>query len=201
MTALPDKLSLLEIDTELEEIIEEVQALNVANEELPAQLMERFESFCSAYEQRADKIGHFVRMMEFRERCCRQEAARLLGRARAAEGSVKRTKSMVMYLLMKRGLPRLEGHQYTFRIQANSQDSVRITDESLVPLACQRIHLNVDGTMWETVLSFLPEELAFAFVRAIEGKVPDTTAIKAAVSRNEEVPGAEVKRGYHLRVA
>lgn len=175
--------------------------MDVENDELPNELLDRLQVFCRAYEEKADRVGHFVRMMEFREQYCRQEAARLLDRARVAENKVKRTKSMMMYLLAKRGLSRLEGQKFTFRIQSNSQDSVRILDGTALPIPYQRIQLNLDGTMWETVLSLLPEELVTVLEKAIEAKVPDTTAIKAAVARNELVPGAEVRRGCHLRVA
>ncbi len=201
MKTSAEGLSLFQIDAELDEIVEEAQSLNVPDEALPSELLDRFQLFCRAYEEKADRIGHFVRIMEFREQCCRQEAARLLDRARVTEGKVKRTKAMVMYLLMKRGLSKLEGQQFTFRIHSNSQDSVRILDEAAVPIRCQRIQLNVDGTMWETILSSLPDELTATLEGAIQAKVPDTAAIKAAVSRNEDVPGVEVKRGYHLRVA
>jgi hypothetical protein len=35
----------------------------------------------------------------------------------------------------------------------------------------------------------------------IQGTKPDTDAIKAAAMCQDEVAGADVKRGYHLRVA
>lgn len=200
MKTSAEGLSLFQIDAELDEIVEEAQSLNMPNEKLPNELLDRLQVFCREYEEKADRIGHFIRIMESREQYCRQEAARLLDRARVAEGKVRRTKAMVMYLLMKRGLYRLEGRQFTFRIQSNSQASVRIFDEGAVPIGNKRIELSVTGAMWETVLSFLPDELATALQNTIGAMVPDTDAIRAAASRNESVPGAEVKRGYHLRV-
>lgn len=55
--------------------------------------------------------------------------------------------------------------------------------------------------LWETILSYLPEDLERALVACIQETKPDTEAIKAAVFRHEEVAGAEVRRGSHLRVA
>jgi hypothetical protein len=55
--------------------------------------------------------------------------------------------------------------------------------------------------IWETVLSLLPDELARTLESSIQETRPDSDAIKAAVAQNEVVPGAEVRRGTHLRVA
>ena len=50
-------------------------------------------------------------------------------------------------------------------------------------------------------LSLLPNELAKALESSIQETRPDNDDIKAAVVQNEVVPGAEVRRGTHLRVA
>ena len=53
----------------------------------------------------------------------------------------------------------------------------------------------------ETILAYLPEELERSLVTCIQETKPDVEAIKAADSRREQVAGAEVRRGCHLRVA
>jgi hypothetical protein len=108
---------------------------------------------------------------------------------------------MVLYYLLSRDLKKIEGYQFTLRAQKNSQDSVRITDEAAVPKCYCRIDARITGVIWETVLSLLPEELAKALESSIQETRPDNDAIKAAVSQNEVIPGAEVRRGTHLRVA
>ena len=67
---------------------------------------------------------------------------------------------MVLYYLLSRDLKKIEGYQFTLRAQKNSQDSVRITDEAAVPKCYCRIEARIDGVVWETVLSLLPDELA-----------------------------------------
>ena len=52
-----------------------------------------------------------------------------------------------------------------------------------------------------TVLSLSPDELGRTLEASIREIKPDNDAIKAAVAQNEFVPGAEVRRGTHLRVA
>jgi hypothetical protein len=108
---------------------------------------------------------------------------------------------MVLYYLLSRDLKKIEGYQFTLRAQKNSQDSVRITDEDAVPKCYCRIDARIDGVVWETILSMLPEELARSLELSVQETRPNSDAIKAAAMRNEQVPGAEVRRGSHLRVA
>ena len=176
---------------------EQVESEGEPSEDLVA----RFQQFCEAHGEKVDRIGRFVRMMEAREQYCRSEAARLTDRARAAAGKVERTKNMVLYYLLSRDLKKIEGYQFTLRAQKNSQDSVRITDEAAVPKSYCRIDARIDGVIWETVLSLLPDELAKALESSVQDTRPNADAIKSAAMRNEHVPGAEVRRGSHLRVA
>ncbi len=145
--------------------------------------------------------GSLLKSAEAREQYCRSEAARLTDRARAAAGKVERTKNMVLYYLLSRDLKKIEGYQFTLRAQKNSQDSVRITDEAAVPQCYCRIDARIDGVVWEAVLSMLPDDLAKDLESCIQETRPDNEAIRAAVSHNEPVPGTEIRRGSHLRVA
>ncbi len=164
-------------------------------------LVARFQQFCEAHGEKVDRIGRFVRMMEAREQYCRSEAARLIDRARAAAGKMEQTKNMVLYYLLSRDLKKIEGYQFTLRAQKNSQDSVRITDEAAVPKCYCRIEARIDGLVWETALSLLPDELSKYLESSVQEMRPNADSIKAAAMRNERVPGTEVRRGSHLRVA
>ena len=193
--------SLFEIDVELDSLLDEIEEQTAQGGEPAGELVARFQQFCSAHSDKVDRIGRFVRIMEAREQYCRSESARLTDRARAAAGKVERSKNMVLYYLLSRNLKKIEGYQFTLRAQKNSQDSVRITDEAAVPKSYCRIHARIDGVVWETVVSILPDELAKALESSVQEIRPDADAIKVAAVRNEHVPGAEVRRGSHLRVA
>jgi hypothetical protein len=201
MTSISENCSLFEIDTELDTLLEQIEEQVETEGEPSEELLSRFREFCAAHGEKVDRIGRFVRMMEAREQYCRAEAARLGDRARAAANKVDTTKSMVLFYLMSRELRKIEGREFTLRIQKNSQDSVRITDQAAVPKCYCRIEARVTGVIWETVLSLLPDELAKALESSVQETRPDNDAIKAAVAQNEAVPGAEVRRGTHLRVA
>jgi Siphovirus Gp157 len=201
MTSISENCSLFEIDTELDDILEQIEEQVETEGEPSEELLSRFREFCAVHGEKVDRIGRFVRMMEAREQYCRAEAVRLGERARSTANKVDRTKSMVLFYLMSRELRKIEGREFTFRVQKNSQDSVRILDESSLPTAYRKIEARVDGVLWETVLSCLPEELERAMAACVHETKPDTEAIKAASIRQEEVAGAEVRRGSHLRVA
>jgi hypothetical protein len=201
MASIAESHSLFEIDMELDGLLEEIEGQVESEGQAAEDLVDRFQQFCGAHGEKVDRIGRFVRMMETREQFCRSEAARLNDRARAAAGKVERTKNMVLYYLLSRDLKKIEGYQYTLRAQKNSQDSVRITDEAAVPKSYCRIDARIDGVIWETVLSVLPDELSRSLESSVQETRPNTDAIKAAAMRNEHVPGTEVRRGSHLRVA
>jgi hypothetical protein len=201
MTSVVGSHSLFEIDNELDDLLEQIDQQVEAEGEPSEELLSRFREFCAAHGEKVDRIGRFVRMMEAREQFCRAEAARLGERARSAANKVDRTKSMVLFYLMSREVKKIEGREFTLRIQKNSQDSVRILDEINLPMAYRKVEARVAGVLWETALSCLPEELERAMAACVHEMKPDTEAIKAASMRHEEVAGAEVRRGSHLRVA
>jgi hypothetical protein len=200
MASIAEANSLFEIDMELDGLLEEIQEQVESQGEASEDLVARFQQFCEAHGEKVDRIGRFVRMMEAREQFCRSEAGRLNDRARIAAGKVERTKNMVLYYLLSRDLKKIEGREFTLRAQRNSQDSVRITDEAAVPKSFCRIDAWIPGIIWETVLSILPDELARTLESSVQETRPDNDAIKSAVAQSEVVPGAEVRRGLHLRV-
>lgn len=200
MASIAEENSLFEIDMELDSLLEEIQEQVEAGGEPSEALVARFDQFCEAHGEKVDRIGRFVRMMEAREQFCRTEASRLNDRARVAAGKVERTKNLVLYYLLSRDLKMIEGQQFTLRAQKNSQDSVKITDEAALPLCFCRIDARIDGSVWQTVLSLLPDQLAMALMSSIQEKRPNTEAIKMAAMEDGQVPGTEIRRGSHLRV-
>jgi hypothetical protein len=200
MSMIADTNSLFEIDTELDGLLDEIEEQTAQGGEPAEEIVARFQQFCSAHGEKVDRIGRFLRRMEAREQFCRAEVVRLSDRARAAAGKVERTKNMVLYYLMSRKLKAIEGREFTLRAQKNSQDSVRITDEAALPASFRRIDARIGGVLWETVLANLPDELSRMLESAVDESRPDTDTIKAAIQREEEVPGAELRRGWHLRI-
>src|SRR5580658_1579163 len=153
MASIAEANSLFEIDMELDGLLEGIEEQVESEGQAAEDLVARFRQFCEVHGEKVDRIGRFVRMMEAREQYCRAEAARLGDRARAAANKVDRTKSMVLFYLMSREMRKIEGREFTLRIQKNSQDSVRIINEPALPVAYQRVEARISGVLWETILS------------------------------------------------
>ncbi len=201
MASIAEANSLFEIDMELDSLLEQIQEQVEAGGEPSEDLVARFHQLCDAHGEKIDRIGRFVRMMEAREQFCRNEASRLSDRARAAAGKAERTKNLVLYYLLSRDLKKIEGQQFTLRAQKNSKESVRIIDDTALPLCLCRIAARIDGSVWQTVLSLLPDQLVMALMSSIQEKRPNAEAIKMAAMQDGQVPGTEIWRGSHLRVA
>jgi hypothetical protein len=201
MSATAQENSLFEIDAELDTLLDEIQEEIENRGEAGAYLMDRFQKFCEAHSEKVDRIGRFLRMMEARMLYCKSEAARLQERSRLADNKIARTKCMVLYYLKSRDLRKIEGREFTLRLQKNSQDSVRIIDETQVPLAFREVDVRVQGSLWESVLECLPLDVKVALLACIQQKMPNNEAIRQAIGHGEIVPGAEVHRGSHVRVA
>jgi Siphovirus Gp157 len=201
VASIAQEYSLFEIDCELDNLLdrieEEIETLGEASPEL----IDRFQAFCEAHGEKADRIGRFLRMMEARVQYCRSEASRLQDRARRCDRKVTQTKNMVLYYLLSRELKKIEGREFTLRIQKNGQDSVRFTDESQVPMRLRKVEAIFDGQVWEEVVAAVPCEMKHTLMASIRETVPSNEAIKQAVQGGIPVPGAEVYRGNHLRVA
>jgi hypothetical protein len=199
--AMSDGDTLFEIDRELDSLLDEIEEQVEEHGSASSELMERFRQFCDAECEKVDRIGRFLTLMDNRLKYCRQQADRFQTRARCADAKMVRTKNMVLYFLAARGLKKIEGREFTLRLQRNSQDSVEITDESLVPMNCRELELRVPGRIWEAVLALLPGDTSKTLASCMRCNTPSNEAIKEAASRRENVPGALIKQGVHLRVA
>ena len=201
MASIAQEHSLFDIDRELDILLDDIEEEIENRGEASAELVDPFQQFCEAHGEKADRIGRFLRMMEARVQYCRSEATRLQERARSSERKATQTKYMVMYYLKSRELRKIEGREFALRIQKNSQDSVRFTDETLVPVRYRTVAARIDGSLWERLIESLPEDLSRPLMASIQDATPSNEAIKQAVQNQIAVPGAEVYRGDHLRVA
>ena len=85
MASIAQEYSLFEIDRELDDLLDRIEEEIETLGEAPPELIDRFQVFCEAHGEKADRIGRFLRMMEARVQYCRTEAARLQERARCCD--------------------------------------------------------------------------------------------------------------------
>jgi hypothetical protein len=198
---MSDGNTLFEIDHELDSMLDQIEEEVEENGTASPELLERFRQFCEAESEKVDRIGRFLTLMDNRLKYCRQQAEHFQKRARTADSKVVKTKNMVLYFLMSRGLKKIEGKEFTLRMQKNSQDSVEITDGGQVPITYRELELRIPGRLWQEILAFLPEDTSKVLANCVRDNRPNNDAIKEAASRLGEIPGAQVKRGVHLRIA
>ena len=72
--------------------------------------------------------------------------------------------------------------------------------KSVTRYAAIREALDKDMTT-DLVLAAVPEETANALKMSVRDERPSNEAIKVAASRSEQTPGAQIRRGVHLRVS
>lgn len=192
---MSDGNTLFEIDREMDSLLDEIEEQAEEYGSASPEVLEKFRQFCDAENEEVDRIGRFLTLMDNRMKYCRQQADRFQMRPRSADAKMVRTKKMVLYFLAARGLKKIEGREFTLRLQKNSQDSVEITDASQVPIACRELELRIPGRVWQAVLAFLPEDTSKLLASCIRDDTPSNGAIKEAANRCEEVPGARIKRG------
>jgi Siphovirus Gp157 len=142
---MSDGNTLFEIDRELDSLLDEIEEQAEGHGSASPELLEKFRQFCDAESEKVDRIGRFLTLMDNRMKYCRQQADRFQARARSADAKIVSTKNMVLYFLAARGLKKIEGREFTLRLQKNSQDSVEITDQSQIPMACRELDLRVPG--------------------------------------------------------
>jgi hypothetical protein len=155
---MSDGNTLFEIDRELDSLLDLIEEEAEETGSASPELLERFQQFCDAESEKVDRIGRFLTLMDSRMKYCRQQADRFQARARSADAKIMSTKNMVLYFLAARGLKKIEGREFTLRLQKNSKDSVEITDVGQVPIAFRELDLCIPGRIWEAVLAFLPED-------------------------------------------
>jgi hypothetical protein len=192
--------SLFEIDRELDLIFDQYQTEIEENGEACQKTIDIINGFIDAFGVKVDRIGGFLKTLEYRADVCRHEAERLTTRARVAENKISSLKKCVLYFLVSRNLVKIEGARYAIRRQKNSQDTVSINDLNLVPMQFKRIESRLDGATWERILEALPPDLRQEGEASVRERLPAKDAI-ALAAKTEEVPGATVRREQHLRVS
>ena len=195
-----DDNSLLEIDQELDAVLEQIEDEIEEQGEASKQSMDLLQVFAEAMNLKVDRIGRYLSVMETRAAHCKKEAARLAARAKRAESKTGRTKQMVLYYLESHNLARLETDETTLRRQKNSQDSVIVTSDAVIPTDLMRYELKVDGELWMKLLPVLPKDLATALESTVKSAEPLHAAIKQYFAEGKSIEGVQVKRLFHLRV-
>lgn len=201
--ALPFAPSLYEIEQDLAALLD-TEAL--VTEEQEAEFRGDLAVALEASVEKRDRVGQFLRHCDMQAANCDTEIKRLQERKKSFEAAEGRMRQYVQLVIEglgpdAKGKPKkLEGKAITFSLRA-CPVSVEIADPGLVPSAYKTVTVTLPMPLWQSVLASVPDldRNPLHVSKAIE--TISRTAVKAAIDRGEEVPGADLNiGGYSLVV-
>jgi hypothetical protein len=202
--ALSNSMSLFEIDESLSLLMDSaVEAAVENNGEIPAELNQALFDYCAAFGQKVDNIARYIRSQEFEARNAKAEIERLEQRKDAAEHRVERLKGLVKFFMECRNIRSMKGVLNTISLRKNSQDSLILTDMTHLPAEFWRVALVLNGTKWQELISYLPQDHAFRALfenPQFLKREPDNASVRAALAAGTVLEGAELRRGHHVRL-
>jgi hypothetical protein len=203
---LASEMTLFELDESLSILMESAtdEAAN-NNGEIPEELRQALLDYCEAFGAKVDNIANYIKSQEFDARNAKAEIDRLQSRQAAAENKVERLKGLLKYFMETRGLLRMKGRLNTISLRKNSQDSLIVDSVDRIPSEYCRVSITFPVPELEELLRYLPEEHSLrarltpnhdGFVR----REVDNAKLRTALASSIPVPGAELRRGQHVRL-
>jgi hypothetical protein len=150
--------------------------LDVPDEELTDEQREVMNSYLdelgSQEQDKVDNFAQFIRVEAARAEVLKEEAARLASKARTASNRIAYLKDRYLDVMQRNGLQKIRGQIYAISVRAS--EIVTITNEAILP---ERYVVEKTTIM------------------------PDKLAIRDALKKGEDIPGAILDKSYSLRVA
>ena len=203
---LASEMTLFELDESLSILMESAtdEAAN-NNGEIPEELRQALLDYCEAFGAKVDNIANYIKSQEFDARNAKAEIDRLQSRQAAAANKVERLKGLLKYFMETRGLLRMKGRLNTISLRKNSQDSLIVDRVDEIPSEYCRVSITLPVPELEELLRYLPEEHSLrarltpddnGFIR----REVDNAKLRTALASSIPVPGAELRRGQHVRL-
>lgn len=168
-----DGLTLYEVETELMESFQQVQALQESgNEDDLATALACLEAYIKESVAKRDRVGKFLETLESTEASIDSEIKRLQDRKKRIERTRESMCSYILMIMSKIGVTKLEGTLFSFKARKNPV-SVVIESEASIPAEFMR----------------QPDPPA---------PKPDKKAIKEALQAGAVVPGARLTQETRL---
>lgn len=184
--------SLFEIDDELQSLMERAH-----EEESGAGLTEDTKQALTLYfdaaTQKVDRIAMFIRTCEMLDAAKKAEKKRLDDRGRALQNAIARCKNMLKEFMQRQGKDSLDGKLNHFSLQDNPP-ALKITDESRLPSWSRRVKVDMLASEWVAaswMFTVTADKVEYYIAEGV---------VREALERKEEVPGAELTQGQHLRL-
>jgi len=203
---LASEMSLFELDETLSLLMESATEEAPANNgEIPDELRQALLDYCEAFGAKVDNIANYIKAQEGEARNAKIEIERLQARQAAAENRVERLKNLLKYFMDTRGLRNMKGRLNTISLRRNSQDSLIVEAPDGIPSEFCKLFLTIAVSEWEEIVAHLPEDhdlrarLA-SDANAFGKREPDNAKLRVAIQAGRSIPGAQLRRGQHVRL-
>jgi Siphovirus Gp157 len=204
--ALASEMSLFQLDETLSLLMESATEEAAAGSgEIPEELRQALLEYCEAFGAKVDNIANYLKSQEGEIRNAKVEVERLHTRQAAAENRIEKLKGLLKYFMETRGLQRMNGRLNTISLRRNSQDSLIVETPDAIPADFCKLSITLGVSEWEALVSYLPDDhdlrLRFAGPDNAPGKRElDNSKLRAALQSGLCIPGAELRRGQHIRL-
>lgn len=194
-----ENASLFEIDKELEAAFDAASQGQEEAGTISEETKQRCLDLFAELGKKVDRIARYVRATEFRARAAKEEATRLAARQKSAESRVAQVESMLAFYMLSRGLRRMEGELNAVRLQKNGQPTLQI-DRSVLPPAYNLRTLTLTEPDWEQLLNAVTcPSLRLILEASVVTVEPDKERIRRHLQAGQEVAGAALVKGDHIR--
>jgi hypothetical protein len=207
----PRAPSMFELEQDLEALLDTESLVPPEQEaEFYAQLATQLEASID----KRDRVGQFMRHCELQAANCDAEIERLLKRKQTFEAANRRMRQYVQAVIESlgpdaKGKPKkLEGKTITFSLRAKP-GSIEIADESAVPAEFKSIVVKLPLETWQLICDEFrtdaeDEDPMWQEIQRATAQASCTvskSAVKEAIERGADVPGADLTiGGYSLVV-
>lgn len=205
-TDLARGLSIFEIDESLAALVDAAEEDAQANNgEVSELIKEALSAYAEAFGYKVDRIADFLKAQKAEAEISQREAERFQARSKAAENREKRLKSMLVWFMLTRNVPKLRGERNTISLQANSVPSLVIEGPARIPDSFYRAKIDITWPEWAEVLEALPEggplrnRLARCDGKSVQKEL-QRGVLSDALARGDVIEGASLIKGNHVRL-
>lgn len=155
-----------------------------------------------AGKEKVDRFGGLCKRVVSEIAFCKAEEEVQYNRRKSLESLLERLKILAMEAMRAADETRLEGHRRVLRLQPTGKPSVKILDEAKIPSFGKTLTIRINAANWEAIVEAAfpdlnseerAEQLA-TLVKSCSAEVAKTEVLEA-ITRGEEVPGADVDLG------
>jgi hypothetical protein len=202
---ISQKSSIFEIDETLDALVEAAEIDAEANNgEVSDTVKCALATYAEAFGFKVDRIADYLKSQKAEAEIAQREAERLHARQKAAGNRERRLKQMLAWFMQSRNLQKLRGERNTIALHANSTGSLIVNDMTQIPASFYRARIELTWPEWVEVMNALPagslrERLLRAEGKSVQKEL-QRGILSDALAGGEEIPGARLLKGYHVRL-